>query len=217
MADSLNTVVKLTVGQLFFWDVEDKLQRCIFQFNPTEIERSRTIAFTRTPTGNTLEEPHFGVRNQPKRKFTRKPEPWQMTLALRFDAGYGLIAQAEPSPPPRFPEPVPPPPPPPPSPTTFKNEIERIAATIQFFEGLVEPSSIARENDKAGNAHEAPAPPFVYFAWGQRSWQCVVKTARIKEEDYTYDLYPRRVEVTLTLEVVETVQQIDQEKKGAVR
>jgi hypothetical protein len=42
---------------------------------------------------------------------------------------------------------------------------------------------------------------------------CAVKTVRIKEEDYTHDLYPRRFEVTLTLEIIETTSQVDQGRR----
>src|SRR5436305_1765427 len=73
----LNTDVKLTMGMLFYRDRDQDRtpHHCLFQFNPTELERSRSIAFTRSPTGNTLEEPRVGGRNSAKRKQTRKPEP----------------------------------------------------------------------------------------------------------------------------------------------
>src|SRR3954470_10556528 len=72
----LNTVVKLTMGQLFYRDASGEAKHCLFQFNPTEMERSRNIASTRSRTGNTREEPSVGTRNSAKRKQTRKPEPW---------------------------------------------------------------------------------------------------------------------------------------------
>lgn len=211
----LNTSVTLTVGQLFYWDSAGKPHSCVFQFNPTELERSRTIRFTRSPTGNTLEEPGAGPRNQAKRKFTRKPEPWTMTLALRFDAGYGTITNAASSPLP--PLPAQPPDPPPPRPVSFKGEIERVAAAMQFFEALVEPGPFVSENENAANADETPPPPRVVLAYGTRSWLCAVKSCTIKEQDYTIDLYPRRFEVTLGLEIIETLSQNLQGKTGGVR
>src|SRR5262249_10089600 len=139
------------------------------------------------------EEMKAGVRNQSKRKFTRKPEPWAMTLALRYDAGYY-----------RHPEPL----------GSFKHKIDSVIAAMRFFEALVEPSPFPTENQKIANADETPPPPLMILAYGPRTWQCAVKTVRIKEEDYTTALYPRRLEITLTLEVIETVQQNEQRKTG---
>jgi hypothetical protein len=212
----LSTVVKLTVGQLFYWDTDGKSHSCIFQFNPTELERSRAVQFTRTKTGNTLEEPGVGPRNQPKRKFTRKPEPWGMTLALRFDAGYGMRANAERSPLPKVAQSAAPVVVPERPPISFKDELERVEAAIGFFESLVEPGGRVSENQKVANADETPPTPLVILAYGQRSWLCAVKNLRIKEEDYTPNLRPRRFEVTLTVEIVETVRQNDQGKTGGV-
>jgi hypothetical protein len=209
----LSTVVTLTVGQLFYWDIGGKSHSCIFQFNPTELERSRAVQFTRTKTGNTLEEPGVGPRNQPKRKFTRKPDAWGMTLALRFDAGYGMRPKTEPSPLPKFaraetPEVVPKGPL-----VSFDDELKRVEATIGFFESLVEPGGRVSENQKLANADETPPTPLVVLAFGDRSWLCAVKNLRIKEEDYTPNLRPRRFEVTLTIDVIETV---GQRKTGGV-
>jgi hypothetical protein len=194
--ETFSTDIQLTMGKLSYIDAKRKVQSIEFQFNPTELERSRTVKFTRTPTGNTLEEMRAGVRNQAKRKFTRKPDPWSMTLALRYDASY-YGPGATPGP--------------------FKHKIDSVDRAMQFFEALVEPSPFPTENEKVANADETPPPPLMILAYGQRSWQCAVKTIRIKEEDYTRDLYPRHFEVTLTLEVVETVRQNEQGKTGAKR
>ncbi|HEY6180488.1 MAG TPA: hypothetical protein VIX73_38865 [Kofleriaceae bacterium] len=194
--DSFSTDVQLTMGKLSYIDGNRDVQSIQFQFNPTELERSRTIKFTRTPTGNTLEEMRVGVRNQAKRKFTRKPDPWSLTLALRFDAGYYQDGASL---------------------GPFKHKIDSVTKAMRFFEALVEPSPFPTENEKIANADETPPPPLMILAYGTRTWQCAVKTVRIKEEDYTRELYPRRLEVTLTLEVVETVQQNEQGKTGGNR
>ncbi len=263
----LNTDVPLAVGQLFYEDHRDgkkQIHSCPFQFNPTELERSRTIRFTRSPTGNTLEEPgsdkdprppDTNPRNHFKHKFTRKPDPWDMTLSLRFDASRPVFATPTPMPQRTSPdnlafsvdvavsttEPALPAP----SPGTlfatpaasvsaslstslsatdgdkgtlqshFKDEIARINRTMRFFEALAEPYPMTRENQRLENANETSPPPFLTLAFGVRSWVCAVKSVRIKEEDYTYDLYPRRFEVTLNLEVVETTRQVDLGKTGA--
>ncbi|MEO7732027.1 MAG: hypothetical protein ABIY55_13715 [Kofleriaceae bacterium] len=214
----LSTTVPLSVGQLFYRDNKRHAHSCPFQFNPTEIERSCDVKFTRTPTGNTREEPRAGERNQTKRKSSRKPERWQMTLSLKFDAGHPLINK-------------PPPPPPeneaadddsdapgpsltgPTAPRSDKLEsskalARRVVEAMRFFEALAEPLPDTTENDKMSNADETPPPPFLTLALGWRSWKCAVKSVRIKEEDYTYDLYPRRFEVSLTLEIIETTQQV---------
>src|SRR5581483_8462721 len=99
-APALNTVVPLTLGQLYYYDAECKLQMCGFQFNPTELERSRDINYTRSRTGNINEEQGEQGRNSIKRKQTRKPDPWVMSLTLRFDAAYGKLLGSRPSPPP---------------------------------------------------------------------------------------------------------------------
>lgn len=195
----LNRIVPLTMGSLSYIDADRKIQSLQFQFNPTELDRSRTVQFTRTPTGNTLEEMRAGVRNQPKRKFTRKPEPWSMTLKLGYDAGHYAYGDEQPKP------------------GAFSHRIDRIAEAMRFFEALVEPSPFVSENENKANASETPPPPLMILQYGQRSWQCAVKSLQIKEQDYTYDLYPRRFEATLTLELVETIQQNDQGKTGARR
>lgn len=193
----LDATVKLTMGQMWY---ESKGQRHTlqFQFNPTELERSRTVKINRTPTGNNLEEEHGGKRNQPKRKASRKPEPWDMTLALKFDAAYYH----------RRPDDSP-------LQVAFKNQITRIDNAIRFFESLVDPAHHDHEKENPANADETPPPPFVHLQFGKRVWRCTVKTLRIKELDYTYDLFPRRFEATLGLEVIETVVQNDMGKPGA--
>jgi len=255
----LNTDVPLTVGQLFYEDDRDgkkQIHSCPFQFNPTELERSRTIRFTRSPTGNTLEEPRSdkdprardtNPRNHTKHKFTRKPDPWDMTLSLRFDASRPVFATPTPQPQPTSSDNLAfsvdvavsttDPALPAPSPGTlsaslsaslsatdgdkgtlqshFKDEIARIDKTMRFFEALAEPYPMTRENERLENADETSPPPFLTLAFGKRSWLCAVKSVRIKEEDYTYDLYPRRFEVTLSLEVVETTRHIVMGKTGA--
>ena len=192
----LDTTVPLTMGQLWY-QAKTGRRTLQFQFNPTELERSRTVKINRTPTGNTLEEEHGGHRNQPKRKASRKPEPWDMTLALRFDAAYYH----------RRPDKSP-------LQVAFKNQIDRIEDAIHFFESLVDPAHHEHEKENASNADETPPPPFVHLQFGKRVWRCTVKTLRIKEQDYTYDLYPRRFEATLGLEVLETVQHNDHDKPG---
>lgn len=193
----LDTTVPLVMGELSY---ESKGQRHTlqFQFNPTELERSRTVKINRTPTGNNLEEEHGGHRNQAKRKASRKPEPWDMTLALKFDAAYHNRRPDDP-----------------PLKGPFKSPIARIEKAIRFFESLVDPAHHDHEKENPANADETPPPPFVHLQFGKRVWRCTVKTLRIKELDYTYDLYPRRFEATLGLEVIETVQQNDQGKPGA--
>ncbi|HEX3765602.1 MAG TPA: hypothetical protein VHW23_43200 [Kofleriaceae bacterium] len=211
---TLNTAVSLTVGQLFYRDAKGNPQQCMFQFNPTEMERSRNIAFTRSRTGNILEEPRVGGRNSAKRKQTRKPESWDMSVTLRFDAAYGMVAWTQHSPLPKTPATAALPADPAvdtptfnPLAAKFKTEIQRIDNTIQFFEQIAEPQPFVSEHEKIANAEETPPPPYVTLAFGQRAWQCAVKSVRIKEEDYTPDLYPRRFEVTLSLEIIETVRQ----------
>lgn len=191
----LDPRVKLTMGMLSFQDDTGKLRSCPFQFNPTELERARTIKFTRTPTGNILEEPKVGPHNQAKRKFTRKADPWDLTLSLRYDAAY--YHDAEPSPA-----------------RSYKDEVQRVTEARQFFEALVEPAPVALENEKVANADETPPPPLLTLQFGIRTWRCAAKSVRIKELDYTPDLYPRRFEVTLQLEIIETTRQNDQGKLG---
>jgi hypothetical protein len=213
----LNTSVALVMGQLFYRDAKGTPKHCVFQFNPTEIERSRTISFTRSPTGNTLEEPRPGDRNQAKRKQTRKVQPWEMSVTLRFDAAYGMVAGNTQSPLPKIAE----------SPkgprlsdeftsatpsfnsatATFRNELQRIDETIKFFEALAEPGPFVTETDKIANADETAPPPYVILAFGERAWHCAVKSVRIKEEDYTPYLLPRRFEATLSLEIIESTRQ----------
>jgi|GEM_PF-5592947 len=218
----LDTAVPLTVGQLFYWDNKGIAHSCPFQFNPTEIERTRDVKFTRTQTGNTYEEPRRGERNQTKRKASRKAERWQMTLSLKFDAGRPVTTKPPAPPPPQAPadtssdEPGPPVAGPG-APQVDKFEsakalAKRVVDTMRFFEALSGPLPDTVETDKMANADETPPPPFLTLALGWRSWKCAVKSVRIKEEDYTYDLYPRRFEVSLTLEIIETTQQAEQGK-----
>jgi hypothetical protein len=220
----LDNDVTLTVGQLFYWDNKGTAHTCPFQFNPTEIERTRDVKFTRTPTGNTYEEPRRGERNQTKRKSSRKAERWQMTLSLKFDAGRPVTNEPPEPPPPKMPA------------STDADDsplvagagaprvdkfesatalAKRVVDTMRFFEALSGPLPDTIETDKMANADETPPPPFLTLALGWRSWKCAVKSVRIKEEDYTYDLYPRRFEVSLTLEIIETTQQAEQGKGSA--
>ena len=194
----LDSTVTLTMGQLIYTaKSRSKTQRHIlkFQFNPTEIERTRSITVHRTPTGNILEEERETTRDKPKRKASRKPNTWEMTLALRFDASY-------------YPQSDPPTGP-------YSHRLSRIEEAIHFFEALVDPQHDDKENENVANANETPPPPYVTFLFGKRQWRCTVKTLRIKEQDYTPDLAPRRFEATLTLDVYETVRQSDMEKPGA--
>lgn len=193
--NSLDPRVQLTMGLLWFRDNQGKTRKCIFQFNPTELERSRTVKFTRTPTGNTLEEPDVGPRNQVKRKHTRKPDPWELQLSLRYDAGYYPHGDQ-------------------PAPGAFSHKIARVDEAMRFFEALAEPDLQVSENENVSNAQETPPPPLLIFQFGTRMWRCAVKTLRIKEQDFTVDLYLRRFEVTLGLEVIETVAQNEQGKTG---
>jgi hypothetical protein len=195
----LDSTLTLTMGQLIYTSKSrTKTQRHIlkFQFNPTEIERTRTITVNRTPTGNILEEDRETTRDKPKRKASRKPNTWEMTLALRFDAAY-YPTQADP------PD------------GTYSHRISRIEEAIHFFEALVDPQQDDKENENVANANETPPPPYVTLLFGKRQWRCTVKSLRIKEQDYTPDLAPRRFEATLTLDVYETVRQSDMEKPGA--
>jgi hypothetical protein len=217
----LNTAVTLTMGMLFYRDSDEQHtpHHCLFQFNPTELERSRNIAYTRSPTGNTLEEPRTGGRNSAKRKQTRKMEPWTMSVTLRFDAAYGRVAWTQQSPlratertgalseqdlhpKVKFN----------PTAATYMEEIQNIDETLKFFEAIAEAQPWKPENEQIANADETPPPPYVMLAFGQRVWECAVKSVRIKEEDYTPDLYPRRFEATLSLEIIQTVPQNDQRK-----
>jgi hypothetical protein len=186
--------VQLSAGMMTYDSPQAGPQALRFQFNPTEIERSRTITINRTPTGNTLEEPKVGPRNQAKRKMTRKPEAWDMTLSLRFDASY--------------PSPNPPPP------TGGGHVKDQVEAARKFFEGLVEPGVFEPDSTRIAQAHETAPPPMVTLYFGRRAWRCTVKSLRIKEEDFTYDLDARRFEVTITFEVVTTVPQNFQRKVG---
>jgi hypothetical protein len=192
----LDPRVKLTMGMLSFKDTKGNLHSCPFQFNPETLERSRTIEFTRTPTGNILDQPRVGPKNQAKRKFTRKTHPWDLTLSLRYDATYCADAQSPPT-------------------GKYKDQVQRVTDARQFFESLVEAEQLALEHEKVANADETPPPPIMTLQFGIRSWRCAAKSVRIKELDYTPDLYPRRFEVTLQLEVVETTRQNDQGKLGA--
>jgi hypothetical protein len=201
--ETLSTVVPLSVGQLFYRDTHRKPHYCVFQFNPTELERTRNIAYTRSRTGNTLEEPRVGGRNAAKRKQTRKLEPWTMSVTLRFDAAYGMDSWTLPSPLPTFINDPSPPPPFNSATANYIDQIDRIDRTMRFFEQIVEAEPFVSENENIANADETPPPPYVVLAFGPRSWQCALKSVRIKEEDYTPDLYLRRFEATLSLEVIE--------------
>lgn len=192
----LEFTVPLVLGMMSFEDKDGHRRRCTFQFNPAQLERSRTIQITRSPTGNTLEEPGAGPRNQPKRKMTRKPQPWDMTLSLRYDASY---PSQNPAPDPDEP--------------LVKDKVE---FARQFFEALVEPGGFQSEDTRIANANETAPPPLVLFQYGERAWECAVKSLRIKEEDYTYDLYPRRFEVTITLEIIGTVPRNNAGKLGGL-
>lgn len=185
--------VRLRAGMMVYRSPQRGLQRLRFQFNPTEIERSRSVEITRTPTGNNLEEQHAGPRNQAKRKITRKAGPWDMTLSLRFDASY-------------------------PSPNPRGGHVkDQVKEAREFCEGLVEPGEFQPDDQRMAQAHETAPPPLVTLHFGQRSWLCAVKSLRIKEEDYTYDLEVRRFEATITFEILTTVQQNFQRKVGGVR
>jgi hypothetical protein len=207
---ALNTAVQLTLGQLYYYDVQHKLQMCGFQFNPTELERSRDINYTRSRTGNINEERGDLGRDALKRKQTRKPEPWVMSLTLRFDAAYGKLLGSQPSPPPiGFPVPATPGgsrfnanAPYDPVTAGYRDELDRIEDTIHFFEKMVEPVPFEKENEQMANADETPPPPYVWLALGPRAWQCAVRSVRIKEDDYTITMRPRRFEVTLNLEII---------------
>jgi hypothetical protein len=195
----LDSTLTLTMGQLLYTSTSgSRKQRHVlnFQFNPTEIERTRTVKVNRTPTGNVLEEDRETTRDKPKRKASRKPDTWEMTLALKFDASYYPQQPDPPSGP-------------------YAHRISRIEEAIHFFEALVDPQHDDKENENVANANETPPPPYVVFLFGKRQWRCSVKSLRIKEQDYTPDLCPRRFEATLTLDVYETVRQSDMEKPGA--
>jgi hypothetical protein len=217
----LNLYVQLVMGQLYYHDHQGNPQQCDFQFNPTEIERSRSVSYTRSRTGNVIEERHVGGRDRAKRKQTRKPDAWEMSLTLRFDAAYG--AQAGMKSPPIKDESAKATKPPvnqatnpqatyDPMTASYQDELDRVARAMKFFELMAESAPFVSENEKTANADETPPPPYVTLALGKRMWLCSVKTVRIKEDDFTPMMETRRFEATLSLEVYETTVQNEQQK-----
>src|SRR5882724_2413032 len=156
-AHRLDTNVAVTMGELSFTS-QGQTHTLEFQFNPTEMERSRTVKVTRTPTGNTLEEERDTTRDKPKRKASRKPDPWDLTLALKFDAGYYHRRHNTPA-----------------LSVPFGQQVDRIANAIHFFEALVDPAHHDHENENVSNANETPPPPYLFLQFGKRRWKCFVK------------------------------------------
>jgi len=191
-------VVSVVNGQIEYKDPQGQPKTFVFQCNPASVTRSRTIQRTETRAGNTAE----GTTTRPGpagRKFTHKPTPWRFeSLELWFDASVPYTTSGSVNA----------------EGVTVASNLDAIAAALDHLEAISEPGSPSNQNDSQSGSPPAPSPPQVTLRLGKRVWKGYVNSVSILEKDFTWDLVPKQVKVTLGLELEVSRQDLDRNRPG---
>ncbi len=186
--------LQVTPGLIEYVDMEGKPQRFYFQCNPTSLSRSRTINRTDSQASNQAAGTKT-ARGEAGRRYTLKASAWRLdTLELWFDASAPHYATGK---------------------RSEDDGLEAVQQSIRHLEAISEPGPARSENDAQTGAPPLPSPPLIALTLGTRTWQGHVSSLSIVEQDFTPDLVPRRIKVSLTIEPVVTEAQLQQGKLGA--
>jgi hypothetical protein len=190
--------VQVAPGKIEYLDSRGNNQTIVFQCNPTSLTRSRSITRQDTRAGNTTE----ATTTRPGmagRKYTHKPTPWKIeSLELWFDASLPYSSsgnvRAEGMP--------------------HRDNLSAISEALEHLEAISEPVQASNENESQEGAPPAPSPPKVALTLGRRRWEGYVNSISILEKDFTPDLVPKQLKVTLGLEMVLTRSDYELRKTG---
>ena len=155
-----------------------------FQANPQSLTRSRTIQRIDTRAGNGVQGSAL-EREAPGRKFTLRADPWRFeNLELLYDVSRPFFT----------------------SPTyqakqlAHKDQIKHMQDVLEHLERIAEPGPVHTNSESQKNYPPAPIPPPMTLRLGTRSWKGYVKSVNIVEKDFTHDLFPKQLKVTLGFE-----------------
>jgi hypothetical protein len=186
--------LQVTPGLIEYTDSQKKPQKFYFQCNPTSLSRSRTINRTDSPATNQAAGTKTAVGDA-GRKYTLKANAWRLdTLELWFDASMPHYLNGT---------------------RSETGGLDAVQQSIKHIEAISEPGPVRSQNASQTGAPPLPSPPLITLTLGTRIWQGHVSSVSIVEQDFTYDLVPRRVKVTLGIEPVVTEAQLQQGKIGA--
>lgn len=192
---------QVAVGYIEYTDIKRNPQRLYFQTNPTSMTRSRTVERVDSRAGNPAEGTTTKAGSV-GRKFSHKAAPWRFeALEIWFDASLPYTTsgsvRAEGA-------------------VGHKQNLLAIEAAIKYIETISEPGPVSTQNDSQTNAPPAPSPPLITLVLGKRHWQGHVQSVTIVEKDFTPDLVPRQLKVTLGLELMLPYEKIEQGKTGGM-
>lgn len=184
----------VTPGRIEYVDPQGARQTFYFQCNPTSLSRSRSIEqVTSQATNNAAgTKTPTGAAG---RKYSHKANAWRLdSLELSLDASMPHWTSA--------------------GTRAEGGGLEAVEAAIKHLEAISEPGPVRTESRSQLGAPPHPSPPLVTLILGRRSWQGHVSSMSIVEKDFTHDLVPRQIKVTLSLEVVVTERQLERTLGG---
>lgn len=185
--------VQVVPGLIEYVDNKRKPQKFYFQCNPASLSRSRNIARTDSQATNQAAGTKT-ARGEAGRRYTLKASAWKLdTIELWFDASMphwteGTLVEG--------------------------GGLEAVQRSIEHLEAISEPGPVPSENESQTGAPPLPSPPLITLTLGKRTWQGHVSSLSIVEQEFTPDLVPRRIKVTLGIEPVVTEAQLEQGKLG---
>jgi hypothetical protein len=187
--------VQVTPGLIEYTDAQGTAQKFYFQCNPASLSRTRTINRTDSPATNQAAGTKT-ARGEAGRKYTLKANAWKLdTIELWFDASMPHIGGD--------------------GKRVEDGGLDAVQQSIKHLEAISEPGPVPSENESQTGAPPLPSPPLLTLTLGTRTWQGHVSSISIVEQDFTYDLVPRRIKVTLGIEPVVTEAQLETGKLGA--
>ena len=184
----------LTPGFIEYENNEGKPQTFYFQCNPTSLSRSRSIERVDSQATNNAagtETPS----GKAGRKYSHKTNAWKLdSMELFFDASMPHWVSIE-----------------------KRNEgggLAYVQRAIEHLEAISEPGPVRTERQSQLGAPPHPSPPLIKLTLGERRWRGHVSSMSIVEQDFTPDLVPRQIKVTLSLEVVVDKRQVERTLGG---
>jgi hypothetical protein len=186
--------VQVTPGLIEYVDNQGTAQKFYFQCNPASLSRSRTINRTDSQATNQAAGTKT-ARGEAGRKYTLKANAWRLdTIELWFDASMPHWVTGK---------------------RSEDGGLDAVQKSLKHLEAISEPGPVPSENESQTGAPPLPSPPLITLTLGTRTWQGHVSSLSIVEQDFTPDLVPRRVKVTLGIEPVVTEAQLERGKLGA--
>jgi len=160
-----------------------------FQFNPQEIQRSRSVSFEETSALDEDQSSNAGGDSQSSSsskkfsKYTLRAGRWRLSLNIRLDTSAPLLPGA----------PIPP----------YAVDLAALALAVKQLETLVEPQEKITQNKATYGYPSQPETPRVQFWWGPRVWEGYITDVSITEKMFTPDLLPKRVEANVSMVVID--------------